>query len=400
MPKGICDKVAIVAAGCSCFGERWDCSAEDLMQEAFADALASRNLPADIVDAAWVGISLEEHSIGKSALAAASALRLTDIPVTRVENLCASGTEAMRAAAYAVAAGASEVALAIGVEKLKDTGYAGLPERSRGVQASFYTASFSAPGAFAQLADAYRHRHGLSRDRLRSAMAHVPVKSHDNATKNPRAHLRRPITVDEVLSAPIVADPLGVLDCCGVSDGAACAIVTTPEYARSIGIDDFVTIKAIEIVASSGVEAQTDRWDGSYFHTTRVAARRAYESTGIIDAGKQLGLLEVHDCFSVTELVTMEDLGVSPEGTAVFDVEAGRFDIDGEIPCQSDGGLKCFGHPVGASGLRMIFEIYEQLRGTAGDRQILHARPLGLTHNLGGHPWSNVCSIAILGGPE
>jgi acetyl-CoA C-acetyltransferase len=227
-------------------------------------------------------------------------------------------------------------------------------------------------------------------------MARISVKSHANGLKNPKAHLRRAITEDEVINAPLIADPLGLYDCCGVSDGAACAIVTTPDIARGLGKKDLVTVKALQIAASNGVEEQYNTWDGSHFATARHAATRAYREAGIADPRRQLSLIECHDCFSVTELVTMEDLHISPEGGAVKDVLDGFYDADGTIPCQIDGGLKCFGHPIGASGIRMIYEMYLQLQGRAGERQ----RPgvkLGLTHNLGGFPARNVCSVAIVG---
>ena len=228
-------------------------------------------------------------------------------------------------------------------------------------------------------------------------MAHISVKSHDNATRNPKAHLRSAISVDQVLGAPIVAEPLGLFDCCGVSDGSACAIVTTPEIARSLGKRDLITVKALQLSVSNGVEAQHNSWDGSYFATTRVASKRAYQEAGVTDPRSEIDLIEVHDCFSVTELVTMEDLHISAEGRAINDVLDGFYDADGTIPCQIDGGLKCFGHPIGASGLRMIYELYLQMQGRAGPRQRTKEPTLGLTHNLGGFPHQNVCSISIIG---
>ena len=221
-------------------------------------------------------------------------------------------------------------------------------------------------------------------------MAHVSVKSHANGAKNPKAHLRKPIDEEAVLNAPIIAEPLGVFDCCGVSDGSACAIVTTPEIARRLGKTDLVAVKAMSLSVSKGWELQGSGWDGSYFHTTRIAASRAYKEAGITNPRKQISLLEVHDCFSITELVTMEDLGVSEAGRASCDILDGMFDADGKIPCQIDGGLKCFGHPIGASGLRMIYENYLQLLGRAGPRQVSDQPTLALSHNLGGMPNQNV----------
>jgi acetyl-CoA C-acetyltransferase len=397
MARGIKDKVAILGMGCSKFGERWDMDADDLMVEAFEEALSDAGIETKQIDAAWLATAIEEQHVGKSAVPLARALRLPFIPVTRVENFCASGTEAFRGAVYAVASGAADIALALGVEKLKDTGYGGLPQRGRGVVNNMTWPNLSAPGSFAQLAAAYRAKHGVDAGDLKRAMAHVSVKSHDNGARNPKAHLRNRITIDTVLSAPTVAEPLGLYDCCGVSDGAACAIVTTPEIARSLGKRDLVSVKALQLSVSNGLEAQHNSWDGSYFATTRIAAKRAYQEAGLENPREELDLIEVHDCFSVTELVTMEDLHISAEGRAINDVLDGFYDADGTIPCQIDGGLKCFGHPIGASGLRMIYELYLQMQGRAGPRQRAKEPTLGLTHNLGGFPHQNVCSISIIG---
>jgi acetyl-CoA C-acetyltransferase len=236
---------------------------------------------------------------------------------------------------------------------------------------------------------------------MRRAMAHVSVKSHENATRNPKAHLRNRITEQQVLDAPAIAYPLGVLDCCGVSDGAACAIVTTPEIARSLGKRDLVSVQAMQLAPSNGVEMGHQSWDGSHTLTTPIAAARAYAEAGIRNPKEQIDLIEVHDCFSITELVLMEDLGFSEIGRSPHDVLDGRYDRDGAIPCQIDGGLKCFGHPIGATGLRMAYEIYLQLLGRAGERQLRgragHGPAIGLTHNLGGIPNRNIASVSILG---
>jgi len=397
MASGIKDKVAILGMGCSKFGERWDKEADDLMVEAYEEALADAGIETKQINAAWLSTAIEDQHVGKSGVPLAIALRLPYIPVTRVENYCASGTEAFRGAVYAVASGAADIALAMGVEKLKDTGYGGLPQRSRGVLNSMSWANFSAPGAFAQLAAAYRAKNDIPQEDIKRAMAQISVKSHDNGAKNPKAHLRNKINIDTVLGAPTVAEPLGLYDCCGVSDGAACAIVTTPEIAKSLGKHDIVSVKALQLSVSNGQEASHNSWDGSHFVTTRTASMRAYTEAGIDDPRKELSLIEVHDCFSITELVTMEDLFISKEGEAVKDVLDGFYNSDGGVPCQIDGGLKCFGHPIGASGLRMIYEIYLQMLGRAGPRQRQDEPRLGLTHNLGGFPHQNVCSISIIG---
>ena len=397
MASGIRDKVAILGMGCSRFGERWDCDADRLMLEAFNEALADAGIDVKAVEAAWFGVCLEENSVGKTAGPLAQALRLPRIAATRVENACATGTEALRGAAYAVAAGAYDIVLALGVEKLKDTGYGGLPARTRGVANDLWLPNSTAPGAFAQLASAYAARHRIPMPDLKRAMAHISVKSHANASLNPKAHLRNKITIDDVLGAMTIAAPLGLYDCSGVSDGAACAILTTPEIARALKPGaELVTIKALEVSVSNGEEMSFTNWDGAHIATARVAGARAYAAAGISDPRSQLQMAEVHDCFSITEAVLMEDLGFSASGRVIHDVLDGVFDLDGTLPIEPDGGLKCFGHPIGASGLRMVYELYLQIHGRAGARQLKQV-DRGLTQNLGGHPHQNVCAVSIIG---
>jgi len=396
MATGIKDKVAILGMGCARFGERWDVGSEQLLAEAFGEALGDAGIEHKQIEAVWFGSALDSVNVGNSAIPASQALRFDGIPVTRVENMCATGTEALRGAAYAVASGAVDIALAIGVEKLKDTGFGGLPIPYKGTLNDLWLPATSAPAGFAQLAGGYRTRYQISAEDLKRAMAHVSWKSHQNGASNPKAHLRKAVSMETILNAPMIAEPLGLFDCCGVSDGAAAAIVTTPEIARALGKKDLVTIKAIQLSISSGVETSMSVWDGSHVRNTRAAAKRAYAEAGITKPREELSLLEVHDCFSITELVTMEDLFVSEEGRAVTDILDGVYDRGGDLPCQIDGGLKCFGHPVAASGLRMAYEGYTQLLGRAGERQLSNPS-LALSHNLGGVPYLGIAAISILG---
>jgi len=399
MATGIKDKVAIIGMGCTRFGERWDVGAEELMVEAFQECLADAGLEKKDIEAAWFGSCLDEINVGKSALPLSLALRLPMIPVTRVENFCATGTEAFRGACYAVASGAYDICLALGAEKLKDTGYGGLPSftgSNAGTLTWQWFPNLTAPGAFAQLASAYAAKYKVKDQDLKRAMAHVSAKSHANGVLNPKAHLRKAVTVDQVMASPIIAHPLGLFDCCGVSDGAACAIVTTPEIAAKLGKKDFVTVKALQLALSSGEELAYNDWDGDHFKTTSKCSTIAYKEAGIDNPRDEISMMEVHDCFSITELVTYEDLHISERGQAVNDIMDGFYDRDGQVPCQVDGGLKCFGHPIGASGLRMLYEMYLQLHGRAEERQIENPK-FGLTHNLGGFPSMNVCSISIIG---
>lgn len=397
MPKGIKNEVAIIGMGCTKFGELWNKSSADLMIEAFGEAMSDAGLEVKDIDALWYGTCYQEIGSGKSALKVSTTLKLPYIPVTRVENLCATGSEALRGACYAVASGAADIAVALGVEKLKDVGYGGLPagDNMFGTDNRVYFPNMTGPGGFAQVANAYFAKHKIPLEKGKEAMAHVSYKSHQNGSKNPKAHLRNTPTKEQIMGAPLVAAPLGLFDCCGVSDGAACAIVCRADMAKQFRKDP-VYIKALQIAASSGQELYGNTWDSSYIETTRQAGDRAYKEAGITNPREEISMLEVHDCFSITELVTYEDLRISPEGGAAGDILNGFYDLDGKVPCQTDGGLKCFGHPIGASGLRMMYECYQQLQGKSGDRQIKDPK-YALTHNLGGFPAMCVVSVAIVG---
>lgn len=398
MATGIKDKVAIIGMGCSRFGERWEAGAEELIVEAFNECIKDAGIDRKEIEAAWFGSCINEINVGKAALPLSTTLRLPFIPVTRVENFCATGTEAFRGAVYAVASGAYDICLALGVEKLKDTGYGGLPGpgSTAGSLTWLWWPNLTAPGSFAQLATAYAAKHRIPEQDLKRAMAQVSVKSHENGAINPKAHLRKKVTIDQVMAAPIIAHPLGLFDCCGVSDGSACAIVTTVEKARDMGIKNPITVKALQLSLSSGEETAFNDWDGDHFMTTNLCSSKAYQEAGVTKPREEISMMELHDCFSITELVTYEDMHISERGVAWKDSLDGLYNSDGKIPCQIDGGLKCFGHPIGASGLRMLYEMYLQLLGRAGDRQLENPR-YGLTHNLGGFPAQNICAISIIG---
>ena len=391
------DKVAIIGMGCTRFGELWDKSAEDLMVEAFKEAIDDAGIEKEQVEAAWQGNQFVAQNIGDSALPLSTTLKLPFIPVTHVENMCASGSEALRGACYAVASGVYDVALALGVEKLKDIGYGGLPDFSGliGTKNRIIFPNMTAPGAFAMLATKYFDRYDLSPNEGKEMLAKVSSKSHHNGCLNPKAHLRTEASVEKIMGAPIIAWPLGLYDCCGVSDGAAAAIVVRADMAESYRSDP-VYVKALQIAVSSGEELVYTDWDYTHMETTTRAAAKAYQEAGVKNPREEISMAEVHDCFSITEAVTMEDLQFSPRGNVKEDIDAGRFNLDGEQPIQPDGGLKCFGHPIGASGLRMMYEMYKQLQGKAEQRQIKNPK-LGLTHNLGGFPIMNVVSVFIVG---
>lgn len=392
MSGTIRDRVAIVGMGCTKFGENWGKSASDMVVEACHEAFHDAGVEPKDIEAGWIGASYD--SSAKTGMGLTGPLRLQGIPVTRVENACATGTDALRNATYAVAAGIYDIVLACGVEKIKDMGYSGLA-------VGYYPGvsntqpMLSGPGAFAMLATRYFNKYGLSYEQGKRAIGLVSVKSHANGSLCPKAHFRNKVTIEQVLKAPIIAEPLGLFDCCGVSDGCAAAIVTRADMAKQFRSDPLY-VKALQISSSAEYGRVDTRYDYTQIPETFLAGQRAYEEAGIKNPRKEISMAEVHDCFSITELVTMEDLQFSPRGRAWEDIEAGFFNLDGGLPVQTDGGLKCFGHPVGATGLRMIYEVYLQMRGLAGERQIKNPR-FGLTHNLGGQPGCALISVAIFG---
>jgi acetyl-CoA C-acetyltransferase len=388
--KGIKDKVAIVGMGCTKFGELWDKGVSDLIVESYKEALEDAGIEPKDIEAAWQGNLYDFTAV--SAMPLSTTLKLPFIPVTRVENMCASGSEALRGACYAVAAGIHDVCLALGVEKLKDTGYGGLPAGGGGAGVG---PNATAPGMFAMMATRYFAKYGLSPEEGKRTLAHISSKSHHNGTLNPKAHLQREISIEDIMRAPIIAWPLGLFDCCGVSDGSAAAIVVRADMAKNFRPDP-VYVKSLQIAVSSGEESAYTDYDYAHVESTYHAGIRAYEEAGIKNPREEVSMMEVHDCFSITELVTYEDLQISPRGRAGEDINAGFYDLDGQVPCQPDGGLKCFGHPIGASGLRMMYEMYKQLQGKAGPRQMKDPK-VGLTHNLGGVPPRCVCSVCMVG---
>ena len=393
---GIKDKVAIVGMGCTTFREHWDKGADDLMIESTSDAFASAGVVKADVDAYWLGTAQS----GMSGMTLSAPLKLEGKPVTRVENYCASGSEALRQAAYAVASGAYDVAMAVGVEKVKDGGYQGLnafPIPNDGT-----ARSLTAAAMFSLVVPAYADRYGVDEDVLKRVLARIAWKNHHNGARNPRAQFRREMDIDAICNAPAVAGRLGVFDCAGVADGSAAAIVVRAEDAHRY-TDKPLYIKALSFVAGNGSGGIDPSYDYTTFPEVAQSAVDAYAQAGVADPRHEIAMAEVHDCFTPTELVLMEDLGFSDRGQAWKDVEAVVFDLEGELPVNPDGGLKSFGHPVGASGLRMHFENWLQLRGEApDDRRILttdgpSGRHLGLVHNLGGYPGEMVSFVSILG---
>jgi len=391
---GVRDKVAIIGMGCTKFDEHWDKSICDLVVDACYEAFEDAGVEPKDIQAAWWSSVIGGY-LGRSLN---YALKLDYIPVSRVENRCASGHDAFFNACYAVACGAYDLVLVCGAEKLKD---AGLPIPGVVDPAEPYTSRvdtrFPPPAAYAQLAVRYFTHYGYPIEKGKEILARIAVKNHYNGSLNPKAQFQRRITVEEALKAPIVAWPLGLYDCCGITDGAAAAVITTVEKARQYR-DDYVVVKGIGMSCGMYQGEYRDDWSLTYIEENVRASRMAYKEAGVENPRKQLDLAIVHDCFTITELVIYEDFGFSPRGKAPEDVEAGTFELRGELPVNTDGGLKCFGHPIGASGLRMMYEVYKQLQGKAGQRQVEIKNQLGLTHTLGGTPVdSNTSAVAILG---
>jgi acetyl-CoA C-acetyltransferase len=390
--NGIRDQVAIVGMGCTTFGEHWDRSADDLLVDAVEECYASTpGVSAEDIDAYWLGTM----SSGQSGLVLSKALRLDYKPVTRVENFCATGSEAFRNACYAVASGAYDLVMAVGVEKLKDSGYSGLVRSTTPGDGTSPEQALTAPAAFSLLDPAYCKRYGVNPDDMREAMTHVAWKNHANGAKNSRAQFRKGVSKEKIQSSPLVAGRLGVFDCSGVSDGAACALICRSEDAHRY-TDHPMYVKALAMVAGPASGPIDPSYDYTSFPEVVHSAADAYRQAGITDPREQISLAEVHDCFTPTEIVLMEDMGFSERGEAWADVLAGDFDLGGKLSVNPDGGLKSFGHPVGASGLRMLFENWLQFRGEAGERQ-LESPTLGMTHNLGGRPGTCVSFISIVG---
>ncbi len=388
--RGIRDRVAIVGMGCTRFGEHWDRGASDLLVEAALEACASARVDREVIDAYWMGTLAS----GLSGLMLSEPLKTGYRPVTRVENFCATGSEALRNAAYAVCCGAYDLVMAIGVEKLKDSGYSGLATGG-GIPTDGTQSSMTAPATFSLLAPAYAKKYGLEGQTLRAALTRIACKNHANGALNPKAQFRRAVSPEKIEGAPRVAGMLGVFDCSGVSDGAAAAILCRSEDAHKY-TDTPLLVKALSFIAGPADGAKRQDYDYTTFPEVVASAADAYAQAGVREPREEISLAEVHDCFTPTELVLMEDLGFSRRGKAWRDTLDGRFEIGGAQPVNPDGGLKSFGHPIGASGLRMMYEMWLQFRGEAGKRQV-PSPSLGLTHNLGGAPGRCVSFVSVVG---
>ena len=365
--------VAVIGAGMIDFGELFEQSTDDMAESAYLAACASvdNGIDPGEIDAAWFG-TLDIATDASSGLGLSHATGLFEIPVTRVENACATGSTAFRSAVEAVRAGSVDVALVLGVEKMRDSA-GGLIEgaaldqlwRGRGV---------TMPAFFGLRATRHMHEFGTTREQI----AKVSVKNHENGSKYPHAHYRFTCTVEDVEGSPTVTYPLNLYDCCPVTDGAAAVLVASADAAERY-TDDPVWAAGSGLSTDSVLRAQDRSLVG--FPATAQAAEQAYAAAGI--TAEDVDVAEVHDCFTITELITYEDLGFCEKGDGGRLLDEGVTALDGDRPVNPSGGLLAKGHPVGATGVAQVAEIYDQLRGEAGPVQVENDPQYGLQHNIG-----------------
>jgi acetyl-CoA C-acetyltransferase len=388
------DKVAIVGAGCTMFGENFELSYEDMIVESAFEALDEAGVGVKDIQAGWIGTAFPDAGVwrGRSGMDLAQPLGLFDIPITRVSNYCATGGDAFRNACYSLVSGEFDIVMALGVEKLRDRS----PQESlvkMMVESGhpIYQKGFTAAGTFAVTATRHMHEYGTKHEHL----AQISVKNHRHALHNPKAQYRKEFTLEQVLKSPMVAYPLTVLESCPTTDGSAAVIMVRAEEAKKYN-KDYVLVKGHGFSVSTG-------WDLPFYdphhefvgyRATQVASKKAYQDAGITNPRKEIDMAEVHDCFASVELVTYEDLGLCERGKAKELVDEGVTAQGGEIPVNLSGGLLSCGHPVGATGVRMLYELTRQMQGKADKRQVPNAK-LGLAHNIGGP--GAVASVTILG---
>lgn len=384
MAESLRDKVAIVGAGCCKFGENWDQSREDMIVDACYEAYADAGIenPQEEIDAIFAGAVYPRDGSAEIA----EALKIFGKPVSVVSDYCQTGTDAFRFGVFAVAAGVYDRVLVVGFDKPKDRGVSGPSvnfDRVRGLPAT-------PAGWFSLCAARYFETYDAGREDL----AKIAVKNHHNGTLAPKSMLKKEISVDDVLNARLISWPFGLYDCAAQSDGAAAVILTRADLARSVR-DDHVLVRAVTVACSEHPQRDPN-FDFLGWKPTQAAAADAYAMAGIANPEKELDVIQLHDCFTMTEMLTYEDLGLCERGGAKERIASGTYELSGELPINTDGGLKTFGHPTGATGIRMIYENVKQLQGKAEGRQVSGATT-ALSHNIGGPP--TTCGIAILGMP-
>jgi acetyl-CoA C-acetyltransferase/acetyl-CoA acyltransferase len=385
-------QVAVIGVGQTKYGDHPDVSSGELFARAFNEAVADVNKGFDpkLIREAYIGsLGVGGGQLGNFAAVVGEAARITGVPITRVENACASSGFAFRCAYLAVASGICDVSLAGGVEKMRDL----TPDRLRywlGVSGDTEwerLAGMTFAGVYALMAQRHMHQYGTREEQLHM----VAVKNHKNGVDNPKAQLQRAITLDQANKSASVCYPLRLFDCCPTSDGAAAAILCSMEIARNF---TDMPIRVLGVGAGTDRLALFRRDDFATLMATTFAARQAYDMAGL--KPKDISLAEVHDCFTIAEIMAYEDLGFCQKGDGGKLIEEGATQIDGRIPVNASGGLKAKGHPIGATGVGQIYEITNQLRGKVDKRtRQVHDARIGLAHNVGGS--GATATVHILG---
>ncbi|MBU0532717.1 thiolase domain-containing protein [Candidatus Micrarchaeota archaeon] len=371
-------RVGIIGAGMTNFGEHWEEGFRDLVVDAGLKALTDAGISGDRIDAGYIGTMASGSLIGQEHIGGllADYMGLNPIPITRVEGACASGSLALRQGFMAVASGMHDIVVVGGVEKMTDLSVNAVSDILGGAGDQewelFLGATF--PGIYALMARRHMQEFGTTEEMLASAA----VKNHYNGARNKYAQFQRELTMEQVLTSKMIADPLKILDCSPITDGAAGIVLAPMDMAESF------TKKPIEIIASaqaSDTIALHSRQTLTGLKAAEIAAKTAYKMANL--SPKDINLAEVHDCFTIAEIIAIEDLGFFPKGEGGPASLEGKTKLDGEIPINTSGGLKACGHPVGATGVKQAVEITWQLRGIAEGRQIKDAN-IGLSHNVGG----------------
>lgn len=376
-------EVAVVAAGMTRFGELWQSSLRDLFVEAADQALRSAGV--DHVDSLYVGNMSAGQFVGQEHLGPLMAdhLGLSGVAAMRVESACASGGAALRSAFLEVASGASDLVLAGGVEKMTDGGDVTAILATAADQETEAYHGITFPGLYAMFARAHMEAYGTTEEDL----AWVSVKNHKHGFLNPKAQFRREVTVEEVMASAMVSEPLRLLHCSPVSDGAAAVLLCPLNHAKKY------TDRPVQIIGSglaTGTLALADRKDPAFLDAAARSAEKAFKMAEV--GPKDIQVAEVHDCFSIAEIGCIEALALVEKGKGGEAARSGLTALGGKIPVNTSGGLKSKGHPVGATGIAQAIEIFEQLQGGAGERQVKDAR-IGLAQNMGGSGASSVVHI-------
>lgn len=391
-------KVAVIGVGMIPFGELFEKSFQDMVQEAYINSLKSvdKGIEPKEIKAAWFGQWSGGGMIGQGALCGASLASMIgnrEIPITRTENGCPTGSDAFRNACLGVASGVYDVVLALGAEKMRDKpGVESLIAAGGGgggILGLHPSWMLGMGGPVLQALYATRQMYELGY--TMEDYARVAVKNHHNGTFCPYAHYRFEVTIERVLQSYVVCWPLHLLDCCPQTDGAACAIVCRADIAKRY------TDKPVYVLGSNTGLDYKDMWNKHSFIemlSTVRAARGAFEMAGV--KAEDMDFAEVHDCFTNTELMNIEDIGFCRKGEAARRLKEGEFNLDGRLPINPSGGLKAHGHPIAATGLGQLCELFWQLREEAGDRQVKLKNGIGLQHNVGGDAFGVSC-VNILG---